>query len=859
MKKLILTSLCILMGMTSVSAQNAAVKTAAIKAASDKESLKKEILEVSQRTNNYFMTKYSDPTLDTYVKKLRTSNLWTRAVYYEGLMALYEIDPQQRYLDYTDRWADYHKWTARGSVNDTDADNQCCQQTYIDRYIQTGGKKDLSKVKENLDHQMSTNRVSYWTWIDAIQMAMPVYAKYAKLTGEKKYLDYAMNSYKWSRDTLAGGLFNKKEGLWWRDKDYVPPYKEKDGSNCYWSRGNGWVYAALVRVMQTLPKTDKNYQYLKKDFISMSKAILKCQREDGYWNVSLVCPANYGGPEMTGTGLFLYGMAWGVQQGILPRATYQKAMDKAWKALAASVHEDGFIGYNQGTGKDPAAGQPVTFTSVPDFEDYGTGCLLLGAAEYYKLLKVKKENGKKVMRKNIWLKACLVAFAPLSTNAAKKLKKAKKAQTELWPDGTKLDAWFSNAQKVNVDTLGKKYVITDYGVKNDSTLIQTQAIQAIIDQAAKDGGGVIVVPAGTYQSGALFFRPKTHLYLEEGGKLKGSDRIANFPVLETRIEGETCKYFSAFINADKCDGFTIAGNGTIDGNGYHYWEEFWIRRTWNRQCTNKDAQRPRLVYISNSSHVTIQDVHIQNSPFWTNHIYRCDHVRFLGCTIFAPTSGMRAPSSDAIDIDVCHDVLVEGCFMSVNDDAIAIKGGKGTWADKAPENGPVYNVLIQNCNYGRVHGCLTLGSESVKDRNIVLRNIKVGNAQRVLWLKMRPDTPQHYEYVTVDNITGTTGSFLVVRPWTQFFKPGDRKDMPLSQCNNITIKNIQMDCDNFFDVGTSDKYRLVDFTFENIQSTDKKMAFTKDVIENTIVKNVNITPREKSNGLKTTGDADGLK
>ena len=292
MKKIILTAICAFVGFTFISAQNAAKAENA---------LRQEILEVAHRTNNYFMTKYSDPTIDTYVKKKkRTSNLWTRAVYYEGLMALYEIDSQQRYLD------------------------------------------------------------------------------------------HAMNSYKWSRDTLAGGLFNKKEGFWWRDKDYVPPYKEKDGSNCYWSRGNGWVYAALVRVMQTLPKTDKNYQYLKNDFILMSKAILKSQREDGYWNVSLVCPANYGGPEMTGTGLFLYGMAWGVQQGILPRATYQKAMDKAWKALAASVHEDGFIGYNQGTGKDPAAGQPVTFTSVPDFEDYGTGCLLLGAVEYYKLLKVKK-------------------------------------------------------------------------------------------------------------------------------------------------------------------------------------------------------------------------------------------------------------------------------------------------------------------------------------------------------------------------------------------------------------------------------------------------------------------------------------
>ena len=318
MKKLILTSLFVLIGMSFASAQ---------KVHRNVTNLQKEIMEVAHRTNNYFMAKYSDPTLDTFVKRVRTSNLWTRAVYYEGLMALYEIDPQQKYLDYTDRWADYHKWQARSGETNDNADNQCCMQVYIDRYVQSGGKKNLSHVKANLDHQIASNRVSYWTWIDAIQMAMPIYAKYAKVSGEKKYLDYAMNSYKWTRDTLAGGLFNEKEGLWWRDKEYVPPYKETDGSNCYWSRGNGWVYAALVRVMETLPTNDKNYQYLKKDFINMSKALLKCQREDGYWNVSLVCPANYGGPEMTGTGLFLYGMAWGVRQGILPAATYQKAMD----------------------------------------------------------------------------------------------------------------------------------------------------------------------------------------------------------------------------------------------------------------------------------------------------------------------------------------------------------------------------------------------------------------------------------------------------------------------------------------------------------------------------------------------------
>lgn len=372
MKKLITTAVIALCAIVQATAQNPQ---------------QEEIINVVRKTNDYFMKKYSDPTLDTYVNKRRTSNLWTRAVYYEGLMALYEIDPQQRYIEYTDRWADHHKWTARGSVNDTDADNQCCQQTYIDRHIQSGMKKDLSHVKENLDHQMGTQRCNYWTWIDAIQMAMPVYAKYAKLTGERKYLDYAMNSYRWSRDTLASGLFNKKEGLWWRDKDYVPPYKESDGNNCYWSRGNGWVYAALVRVMETLPKNDKAYKELKKDFLAMSKALVKCQREDGFWNVSLVSPVTYGGPEMTGTALFLYGMAWGVRQGILPQKAYLPVMEMAWKALASSVHDNGFIGYNQGTGKDPSAGQPVTFTSMPDFEDYGTGCFILGAVEYYKILK----------------------------------------------------------------------------------------------------------------------------------------------------------------------------------------------------------------------------------------------------------------------------------------------------------------------------------------------------------------------------------------------------------------------------------------------------------------------------------------
>lgn len=418
--------------------------------------------------------------------------------------------------------------------------------------------------------------------------------------------------------------------------------------------------------------------------------------------------------------------------------------------------------------------------------------------------------------------------------------KKRVVKQELWPNGEPMEAWFKDTTKVDISKLGKRYVITDYGVRQGTNEIQTEALQAVIDKAYEQGGGVVVVPKGTFYSGSLFFKQGTHLYLEEGAVLKGSERIRDFEIRETRIEGQTCKYFTALINANSVDGFTIAGKGTIDGNGTHYWEEFWIRRKWNPQCTNKDAQRPRLTYITNSSNVTIQDVRLINSPFWTNHIYRCDHVRYLDLYIYSSTVDIKGPSTDAIDIDVCHDVLINGCYMNVNDDAVVLKGGKGTFADKAPENGPCYNILVQNCHYGTVHGCMTLGSESVHDWNVIMRNCHADNTNNVLWLKMRPDTPQHYEYVLVENFTGNCRNCLLVRPWNQFYDKQERDDMPISQCNDVTFRNIKMDCGKFFNVTGSDKYVLKNFTFDGVDSKDggKEKPFAERPIENLTLKNV---------------------
>lgn len=413
--------------------------------------------------------------------------------------------------------------------------------------------------------------------------------------------------------------------------------------------------------------------------------------------------------------------------------------------------------------------------------------------------------------------------------------------SEVFPDGTPVSGWFT--QKASVKT-GKKYVITDYGVTGDSTAVQTAAIQQVIDLASQNGGGTVVIPEGTYLSGSLFFKPGTKLMLKKGAVLKGSDDISDFAVIDTRMEGQCLKYFAGLVNADGVDGFAITGEGTINGNGLRYWKSFWLRRKVNPKCTNLEELRPRLVYITNCKDVHMEGVRLENSPFWTTHLYKCERVRIWNVDIFAPAEPVKAPSSDAIDIDVCTDVHVKGCTIAVNDDAIALKGGKGPWADTDPGNGSNERIIIEDCVFGFCHSALTCGSESIHNRNIIFRNCKVENAVRLLWLKMRPDTPQNYEYITVEGMTGRVRSFLYVQPWTQFFDLKDRKDIPMSYSSNVTMRNIRMSCRNFFDVKTApDQYLLSDFTFENLDLEAEKPNCDRSAVDNLVWNNVNLTEK----------------
>lgn len=401
-----------------------------------------------------------------------------------------------------------------------------------------------------------------------------------------------------------------------------------------------------------------------------------------------------------------------------------------------------------------------------------------------------------------------------------------RAGADVWPDGTTMDDWFTQDDAVELS--GKLYEITSHGLYPDEGVLRTREFQNLIDKAAAEGGGTIVVTPGIFKIGAVFFRPGVNLHLMPGAVLLGSDDIADYPVVETRMEGQTCLYYPAIVNADHCDGFTISGAGTIDGNGFRAWKAFWQRRKWNRACTNKDEQRARVLYVSNSKNVRVDGVNFQNSMYWTTHFYRCDSLKITNCRFYALHSpdDKKGPSTDGIDLDACCDVTVRNIWISNNDDGIAIKGGKGAFANdyrRNPGNGDNARILIENytASHG-THSALTLGSECVNADNIVMRNCKVEGCCNVLNLKMRTDTPQHYTNVLVENVTGFVKSnFLLCYPWAQFadLEGRDRVDVK-SHAQGVTMRNCEVKCGTFFRTnGDMNVMDLSGFTFENLKIT----------------------------------------
>lgn len=403
-----------------------------------------------------------------------------------------------------------------------------------------------------------------------------------------------------------------------------------------------------------------------------------------------------------------------------------------------------------------------------------------------------------------------------------------------------------------------EFVITNYGIIPDSTVINTINIQSVIDKAENNGGGTVVIPKGVYLSGALFFKPNTKLRLEEGAVLKGSDNIADYPLIPSRMEGKSIYYYAALVNAYHVDNFEITGNGTINGNGLKFWKYFWAYRDSMSQvgkyATNLEVHRPRLVFIWGCDNVKLSGVKLHNSGFWTTHLYQCNNVLIENCDIRSPFQPVKAPSTDGVDIDVCKGVTIRKCTISVNDDAVCIKGGKGPTAHKLIENGMVEDILVEDCDFGDSHGVLTFGSESIHARNVLLRNCTVNSNTPLLRIKMRPDTYQLFENIRIENVTGTCGTLVELKPWKQFFSLEGTNEKPVGVVRNITLSNIQVKCNSFAEIKGNPNDKISNIVFENIIATaidpTLKSEYKSIKIKNVIVNDKPLIRKKKNVQLK---------
>ncbi len=362
---------------------------------------KRDVIQALESANNYYMLSHPIPYDSIKIGTNYPSNIWVRSIYFEGLMALYTVAPRSRYLDYTMEWGQANNWNFNNGNHTRNADDLCCGQTYIDLYRLTQNEDILGNVTRTTNNIIIGTTRTDWTNISALQMGLPILAKMGTEKSEMRYFKAMMEYYIHLRNNEAQiGLFNEIDGLWWRDCSYIPPYKEPNGESCYWSRGNGWVYAALVRSIDEIELAMKNISeqdkaelknmrdYLKKDFIKMSLSLLKLQRQDGFWNVSLKDSLHYGGKELTGTALFTYGMAWGIRKNWLAPSVFLPVIIKSWNGMTTEAQRtNGSLAYIQGIGKEPSEGQPVSFDHTPEPDDYAYGCFLLAGSEIVKLIQ----------------------------------------------------------------------------------------------------------------------------------------------------------------------------------------------------------------------------------------------------------------------------------------------------------------------------------------------------------------------------------------------------------------------------------------------------------------------------------------
>ena len=264
------------------------------------------------------------------------------------------------------------------------------------------------------------------------------------------------------------------------------------------------------------------------------------------------------------------------------------------------------------------------------------------------------------------------------------------------------------------ETSSKTFSVGQFGAKGDGAALDTAAIQRTIDAAAK-AGGTVTFPAGTYLSGSIFVKSGVTLRLDKGVTILGSQHLADYPMMPTRVAGIEMSWPAALVNVYQQKNASITGEGTIDGDGKIFWDSYWaLRKTYEprglRWASDYDARRPRLVQIFDSSDVKLGGgLLLRRSGFWTVHICYSHDITLDGLTV-RNNEGGRGPSTDGIDIDSSRKILVTHADIAVNDDALCLKAGRDS--DGLRVNRPTEDVVLRDSTIRDGAAGVTFGSET---------------------------------------------------------------------------------------------------------------------------------------------------
>ncbi|WP_071131014.1 glycoside hydrolase family 28 protein [Enterococcus timonensis] len=284
-----------------------------------------------------------------------------------------------------------------------------------------------------------------------------------------------------------------------------------------------------------------------------------------------------------------------------------------------------------------------------------------------------------------------------------------------------------------------EYLITDFGATPDGRLV-TEEIQKTIDAAAKDGGGRVVIPSGTFYTSALFLKDHIELHLTPGAVLKFSDNQDDYPVVTSRWEGVKREVYASCLYAENVKNISVTGFGLLDGNGKNWWH---LQRN---DLASLKYPRPKLVSFDSCEHVTLKDFSVIDSPSWTINPILCENVTVDNINIKNPAD---SPNTDGIDPESCKNVRIANCSIDVGDDCIAIKAGTEDTARRVA----CENVTITNCTMVHGHGGVVLGSEmSGSIRNVTISNCVFQDTDRGIRLKSRRGRGGIVEDIRIDNI-----------------------------------------------------------------------------------------------------------